>query len=108
MYPETDIPEVVLTAEGKRRLSKKLPPPWWTAVGRLQKKYGLSPELALQVYDSDHGQSFEDIAKSVALPASTVASLLVELPIRLSRESIDVSRLNSEIMLSLLKDIDRG
>jgi glutamyl-tRNA(Gln) amidotransferase subunit E len=38
MYPETDIPEVVLTEERVQRISKLIPAPWKTKVDRLRRK----------------------------------------------------------------------
>ena len=54
IYPETDIPEIVVTAERKAMLYRLLPEPWEKNVRRLQEEHSLSPEPALKLYDSEY------------------------------------------------------
>jgi glutamyl-tRNA(Gln) amidotransferase subunit E len=108
MYPETDIPEIVVTEEWKRSLKKMLPVPWKERVAGYSRKYSLSEEAALQLYDSDNSKLFEDLAAKLKLEPSVIASILVEAPVRLSREGVDESKLTAEALTSVLVAVDAG
>jgi glutamyl-tRNA(Gln) amidotransferase subunit E len=108
MYPETDIPEIVVTEEWKRNLRMMMPVPWKEKVAAYSKKYSLSEEAALQLYDSDNSKLFEELAAKLKLEPSVVASVLVEIPVRLSREGIDESRITTEALSSVLAAVDAG
>ncbi len=106
MYPETDIPEIVVAEEWKQRLKTMLPVPWREKVAGYSKKYSLSEEAALQLYDSDNAKLFEELAGRLELEPSVIASMLVELPVRLSREGVDESKITPETLSSVLEAVD--
>jgi len=108
MYPETDIPEIVVTSRRKERLFESIPLPWQEKVKEYEKKYSLSSELALKVYDSESASLFEALAGRLHLSASVVASLLTEAPVRLSREGVDEEKIGERVMVELLESIDAG
>jgi glutamyl-tRNA(Gln) amidotransferase subunit E len=108
LYPETDIQEFVLTEDWKRSLGKMLPVPWKEKVSTYSKEYSLSEEAALQLYDSDNSKLFEELAPRLKLEPSVVASILVEIPVRLSREGIDESRVTPQALASVLAAVDAG
>jgi glutamyl-tRNA(Gln) amidotransferase subunit E len=108
MYPETDIPEIVVAEEWKRSLKEMLPVPWKKKVASYSKTYSLSEEAALQLYDSDNSRLFEELATKLKLEPSVIASMLVEIPVRLSREGIDESKVTTEALTSVLTAVDAG
>ncbi len=108
MYPETDIPEIVVTQHRRTELSGMLPPSWQEKVKEYERVYLLSPDLALRVYDSDNSQLFDELSKTLKLDASLIASVLVELPVRLTREGIPEERLSSEILAEVLRAVEKG
>jgi glutamyl-tRNA(Gln) amidotransferase subunit E len=108
MYPETDIPEIEVTEEWKRSLRGLLPVPWKEKVAGYSKKYSLSEEAAVQLYDSDNSKLFEELAAKLKLEPSVIASMLVEIPVRLSREGIDESKITAEGLTSVLVAVDGG
>jgi glutamyl-tRNA(Gln) amidotransferase subunit E len=108
MYPETDIPEIVVTEEWKQSLRKTLPVPWKEKVAEYSKRYSLSAEAALQLYDSDNSKLFEELTTKLMLEPSVIASILVEMPVRLSREGIDESKITGEVLTSVIAAADRG
>jgi len=108
MYPETDIPEIVVTDQWKRNLRAMLPVPWREKVAEYSKRYSLSEEAALQLYDSDNAKLFEELAGRLRLEPSVIASMLVELPVRLSREGVDESKISAETLSSVLVAMDKG
>jgi len=108
MYPETDIPEIIVSEEWKEKLRKHLPVPWKEKVAGYSKKYSLSEEASLQLYDSDNSRLFEELAGKLKLEPSVIASMLVEIPVRLSREGIDESKVTDLALSAVLEAVDRG
>jgi len=108
MYPETDIHDIVVTAQQIDEVRLKLPEHWEATVDRLAKRYSLSRDLALKVYDSDMLGTFESLAKGLRLDPSVIASTIIETPVRLAREGIPEDALSESILAEVLKAVDAG
>jgi len=108
MYPETDIPQIALTRARIATAKKSVPTPWETAVRRYQESYSLSYDLALRLYDSEYAETFEKLSHSLKISPSIIASTLVELPVRLSRERVPAWALEEEVLMDLLGAMDSG
>lgn len=108
MYPETDIPVVVIGRERVEKLRRALPEDWEERVGRYSREYSLSRELALKVYDSDMGETFEELSGSMKLEPSVVAGMLTELPVRMAREGVPDRVLSVHNIAEVLRAIDSG
>jgi len=108
MYPETDIPEIVLTTRRRERILESIPTPWQEKVKEYEKRYALSEEMAMRVYDSERAALFEDLAAKSPLSPSVISTLLIELPVRLSREGITEEKITDEVLVELLRAIGDG
>lgn len=108
MYPETDIPDIEVGRGLRARIEKLLPEPWTATVERVRKRYALSQDLALKLYDLESIGDFESVADNSRLEPSFVASVLVDLPARLEREGVPPSGLRAESLKSALKAVGAG
>ncbi|MGD0395743.1 MAG: Glu-tRNA(Gln) amidotransferase subunit GatE [Nitrososphaerales archaeon] len=108
MYPETDIPEVVIGADRLRAMVMFVPEPWEETVGRYERRYSLSRDLAVKLLDSHFPDLFERLVSQLKLEPSLVASMLVDLPVRLTREGIPEDALGPETIAEILRAIDSG
>jgi glutamyl-tRNA(Gln) amidotransferase subunit E len=108
MYPETDIHDIVLTARRIAGVERSLPEHWEATVDRLAKRYSLSRDLALKVYDSDILDAFESLAKDLRLDPSVIASTIIETPVRLAREGIPEGVLSESVLAEVLRAVDAG
>jgi glutamyl-tRNA(Gln) amidotransferase subunit E len=108
MYPETDIPEILVTGALLDKVRRTIPQPWEERVKSYVERYALSPEMALQLYDSGEAPEFERLAAELKLDRSVIASVLVEMPVRLAREGLDEGRLSEGLLEEVLRSIDRG
>jgi glutamyl-tRNA(Gln) amidotransferase subunit E len=108
MYPETDIPEILVTEAMLERVRRTIPQPWEVRVKSYVERYSLSPEMALQLYDSGEAPEFERLAAELKLDRSVIASVLVEVPVRLSREGVDEGKLTEGLLEDVLRSVDRG
>jgi glutamyl-tRNA(Gln) amidotransferase subunit E len=108
MYPETDIPEIAITADMLAKVDQLVPLPWEQRVAGYVKEYGLSQELALQVYDSGQAPLFERLAHELKLDRSVIAGVLVEIPARVTREGIAEERITPELLESVVRSLESG
>lgn len=108
MYPETDIPEIVVTPEVLRHVETLLPLPWDEKVKRYQEEYSLSRDMAMQVYDSGRGPLFEALAAELGLDRSVLASLLVEVPARASRDGVPEENVSAGLLEDVARALDSG
>lgn len=108
MYPETDIPNIIVTRRRLDELAGLLPENWEAKVNRLMVDSSLSSDLALKVYDSDLYDAFETLRKNLGLEPSVIASVLVELPVSLAREGIREEALTLPVLTEVLTAVDGG
>ncbi len=108
MYPETDIPNVQLDGQRLRALAGQVPENWEGRVGRLAKDYSISRDLALKLFDAEADGQFENLAKGLKMEPSVVASTLVDLPARLSREGVPDDALTLERISEVLRAVSTG
>ena len=99
MYPETDIPTIIVTDEEIKFAEKNIPKSWNESLAELQKTYQLNPQLAEQVFDSDYLELFEKICSDKNSSPNFVASVLCSMIRNLQRQGLDPALLkNSEII----------
>jgi glutamyl-tRNA(Gln) amidotransferase subunit E len=111
MYPETDIPEIVVDDARRKRLAKQVPEPWEMTISKLQASHALSRELAAKLYDSGILEEFERLVGELRnTEPSVIASALVDLPARTARELklSDTEEGFTVDVPSVLRVIDRG
>jgi glutamyl-tRNA(Gln) amidotransferase subunit E len=108
MYPETDVPDIVIGVGRSNALIKPVPERWEETVSRYERSYSLSEDLAVKLVDSEFLDIFERLAAQLTLEPSLVASMLVDLPVRLAREGIPEDAFNQETIAEVLCAIDSG
>jgi glutamyl-tRNA(Gln) amidotransferase subunit E len=95
MYPETDIPPILVSKQELEFAEKNIPKSWDETISELQKKYGLNLQLAEQVFDSDYMELFESICAKYQNP-NFVASALCSTITNLQRQGLDQTLLKPE------------
>jgi glutamyl-tRNA(Gln) amidotransferase subunit E len=108
MYPETDIPVLAVTVDRMRRIAEVAPEPWDSEVKRYEKEYSLSGEMALKLYDSERAALFESLCSKFTIEPSIVATMLLDLPVRLSREGIDEERVTDGLLTDAVAAVAEG
>jgi glutamyl-tRNA(Gln) amidotransferase subunit E len=108
MYPETDVPDVVIGADRLSNLMKLIPERWEETISRYEREYSLSRDLAVKLFDSDYLEFFKRLLGQLKLEPSLVASTLVDLPVRLAREGIPEGVLDQDKIAEVLRAIDSG
>jgi glutamyl-tRNA(Gln) amidotransferase subunit E len=95
MYPETDIPPIVVTHEELHSAQKNIPKSWDESLLELQKKYQLNPQLSEQIFDSDYLELFEEICKKNKNSPNFIASVFCSTIRNLERQGLDAKLLKS-------------
>ncbi len=99
MYPETDIPPIVITKKELLDAAENIPKSWDESIKELQTKYGINPQLAEQIFDSRYLELFERIVGDTGtarISPTFVASVLCSSITNLERSGLDSGLLNEE------------
>jgi len=108
MYPETDIPPIIVTDNEIDFAKKNIPKSWDESLLVLQKKYKLKPQLAEQIFDSEYLELFEKICTDKNSSPNFVASILCSTITNLERRDLDASLLKSEEIIKSFEFLNQG
>ena len=108
MYPETDIPPVVITDKELEDARNKIPKSWEENLLSLQKQYHLNQQLSEQVFDSEYLDLFETICKDKRLSPNFVASVICGTITSLERRGMDSTLLRASDILEAFNLVADG
>ena len=94
MYPETDVPSLVVNTKMLEEVKAQLPEPLEVKAERYAKEFSLSRDLAQLIADSPYSGTFESLVKSDGLSASFVAATFEYTFKMLRREGLDLEALD--------------
>ena len=98
MYPETDIPPVLVTEKELEISKKNIPKSWDEIIANLKEKYQLNTQLAEQIFDSEYLDLFEKISSIEKISPNFVASILCSTITNLQRKGLDSRLLKNEMI----------
>ena len=107
MYPETDIIPVRITAEKRTQIKKSLPESYDQQINNY-KQIGLNDKLSIQIFDSKYKSLFERLVKEINIPPNFIAAQLTETLINLSRNDVDISKINDIDLEMIFIEIENG
>jgi glutamyl-tRNA(Gln) amidotransferase subunit E len=108
MYPETDIPPVIISNDELETAKKNIPKSWDESLLELQKKYELNPQLAEQIFDSRYIGLFEKIVEKIKINPTFVVSILCSSITNLERSGLDSKLLKNEDIEKSFQLLDSG
>ena len=108
MYPETDVPPIIISNEELENARKNIPKSWDESLIELQKKYGLNPQLSEQIFDSRYIELFEKIIDKIKINPTFVASVLCSTITNLERNGLDSKLLKNEDIEKSFELLDEG
>jgi glutamyl-tRNA(Gln) amidotransferase subunit E len=108
MYPETDIPPMLITDDYLEKISERLPELPEQKFERLMKEYKLNEKLIRQILDSECGGLFEVIVKESGVSPTTVAAFLTETLRALKRDGVEVDKVSEAQMRQIFNSIGAG
>ncbi len=110
MYPETDIPPIVVDQELLENVSKiRIVEPEET-LSMLRDKFELSNDMAEELLDSDLVDLFIKLYEEYGelVGSGYIYHVLVSIPKALEREGYDISKINEEVFQKIFKALSNG
>jgi glutamyl-tRNA(Gln) amidotransferase subunit E len=108
MYPETDIPPIIITNEELSEAQNNIPKSWDDSIKELETKYKLNPQLAEQIFDSRYIGLFEKIVEKIKTNPTFVASILCSTITNLERNGLNSDLLKNEEIFKLFGLLEDG
>ena len=108
MYPETDIPPIIITKEELEEIHKEIPKSWDESIKELQGKYNINPQLSEQIFDSRYNELFEKIVEKTKSNPTFVASILCSSITNLERNGLDSNLLKKEDIIKSFELLQQG
>ena len=106
MYPETDIPPILITKDELENAEKNIPKSWNESLLELQKKHDLNSQLSEQIFDSRYAELFEKIVERTKVNPTFVASILCSSITKLERSGLDSKLLKNEEIVKSFQLLD--
>jgi glutamyl-tRNA(Gln) amidotransferase subunit E len=108
MYPETDIPPIILSKNELENAENNIPKPWDESLAEIQKKYDLNEQLAEQIFDSQYIDLFEKIVRETSVNPTFIASVLCSSITRLERDGLNSKLLKHEEITKSFELLESG
>ena len=108
MYPETDIPPIIITQDELDFAKNNIPKSWDESLEDLKVRYNLNQQLAEQIFDSPYMELFEKITDKVKVNPTFVASVLCSSITNLERNGLNPQLLSSKEILKSFELLDAG
>ncbi|ADV65175.1 Glu-tRNA(Gln) amidotransferase subunit GatE [Desulfurococcus mucosus] len=110
MYPETDIPPIYVTPELVSKAGELVPEPPERKLERFVREHGLSVELAKAILGDLRLDLYEKLVKKYSgrIPASVIASTLVNVIPSLRRDGVPVENIDDDSIEGVLDMVARG
>ncbi|MCX8182062.1 MAG: Glu-tRNA(Gln) amidotransferase subunit GatE [Candidatus Methanomethyliaceae archaeon] len=108
MYPETDVPSIVVTKATLEKIRSNLPELLEKKIERYTREFSLSQDLASLIVDSPYSATFEDLVINHGLTPSFVAATFEYTFKMLRREGVDVDLLDRNAIREVLIRVHRG
>ncbi len=108
MYPETDIPPILITRDELENAEKNIPKSWDESLLELQKKYDLNPQLSEQIFNSRYIELFEKIVERTKVNPTFVASILCSSITKLERDGLNSKLLKNEEIIKSFQLLEAG
>jgi len=108
MYPETDIPPIIISKEELEDARKNIPKSWDESIKELQTKYKINPQLTEQIFDSRYMELFEKVVKKTKVNPTFVASVLCSTITNLERSGLNSNLLRNEDIVKSFELLEIG
>jgi glutamyl-tRNA(Gln) amidotransferase subunit E len=107
MYPETDIPPLMIREKIVKKIKSNLPEPAEKKIEQLIKEYKLNKKLANQLINSEYYLLFKSISKKSQVNPTTIAVFLTETLKALKREGVKVEQVSDEQVIEIFMGLSR-
>ena len=106
MYPDTDLPPIMITEDRVKHLTEKLPEKFWLREKRYR-EIGVPADLIEPLSISAFAKLFDD-ALEAGIDPKFAATVLIQFPKRLKKRNFDISYLNTDNLKPLFDAYKNG
>ncbi len=107
MYPETDVPSVLVTREHMAKIRQEMPELLSEKKQRFVKQYGLNEEMAHALAYSPENETFEELAKVSGNPTLVARTMLGTL-IELRRDGVPTENITENELKDVFRRVNDG
>ncbi len=107
LYPDTDLPPVVIDFKKVEEICENLPEDFWTQIQRISSEYKISIDITEQLVYEDKAGIFEKLMKNKS-PMKIVLTTLTQTLRSLSREGIQISNITDTHLLELFEALKKN
>ena len=107
MYPETDVPPMLITEERMQRIISELPEFPEEIEKRLVETYGINAQQANQIVRQSRDEMFSRMSEEFGIPG-IIATTLTNTYTEIEHEGLDPSSISDEDILSLFRLLKDG
>ena len=108
MYPETDVPPIIVSKNELEFAKKNIPKSWNESLSDLEIKYELNTQLAEQIFDSEFLELFESVCSDKKISSNFVASALCSTITNLERSGHDIKLLTPKEITKTFEFLKSG
>jgi glutamyl-tRNA(Gln) amidotransferase subunit E len=108
MYPETDIPPIIVTKKELDVARSSIPVSWDQSLNEIQKKHKLNLQLAEQIFDSSYFEIFEKICEKTTIMPTFIASILCSTITNLERNGLNSQLLKNKDIVQAFDFLAEG
>ena len=113
MYPETDIPPIIISKKELENAKKSIPKSWDESISELQTKYEINSQLAEQIFDSRYIELFKNIiqkrtSQNGKADATFTSSTLCSTIPSLERKGLNSKLLKNDEIEKAFQLLDEG
>lgn len=108
MYPETDIPPILISKKELEDARKNIPKSWDESIKELQTKYEINEQLTEQIFDSRYIELFEKIVEKTKVNPIFVASVLCSTITNLERSGLNSNLLQNDDIVKSFELLEIG
>jgi len=108
MYPETDIPPLIIEDELLEKIKNNLPVVIEDRINNLQKNYNISNQQAQELVDYQVDDLFEEIVSTIKVKPSVVATVLTQTTKYLKRSGIPIENIKENMFKEIFKALEEG
>lgn len=107
MYPDTDLPPIVISQERFDRIKKNMTQPIWDKL-EYYYKLGVEPHIADQLAISRYSSLFQTLVQNLEIEPKFAAYVLIEFPKRLKKLNFNFDLLTDADLIEIFRNYKEG
>ncbi|UCE13138.1 MAG: Glu-tRNA(Gln) amidotransferase subunit GatE [Candidatus Heimdallarchaeota archaeon] len=104
LYPDTDLPPLVIDPKRVKIIQESLPEHFWDRIDKISKKYSITESVAEDLVYKDRADVFEKLMQKKA-PLKTVITTLTQTLTAISREGVNIDEITDDHLMEIFREL---